>query len=90
MQGTEEAVKRPHNVEQLQETLQYWESYEEQLNENPGPREASFPNPGQDGDLHVREGLRIAYRKYLRTKSNIETLRSSSELGIFCGWFRYV
>ena len=74
LQGMNEAVQKPHNLEHLQVTPQYWESYEEQLNENPGPREASFPNPGQDGDLHEREGLRIAYRKYLRTRSNIETI----------------
>ena len=32
----------------------------EQLNENPSSREASLPVPGRDGDLHEREGLRIA------------------------------
>ena len=46
----------------------------EQLNENSSPREASLPVPGRDGDLHETGGLRIAYRKYLRTSSNIETI----------------
>ena len=46
----------------------------EQLNENSSPREASLPVPGRDGDLHETGGLRIAYRKYLITKSNIETI----------------
>ena len=72
--GTEEAEQRPPNLEQFQATLQEWKSYEEQLNENPGPREASLPNPRRDGDLHERKGLRKAYRKYLRTRSNIETI----------------
>ena len=35
IQGAEEAVQRSPNLEQLQETLQSWRSYEEQLNENP-------------------------------------------------------
>ena len=65
IQRAEEAVQRSPNLEQLQETLQSWRSYEEQLNENPGPREASLPNPGKDRDLHGREDLRIACRKYL-------------------------
>ena len=44
------------------------------LNSISGPREASLPNPGQDGDLHEREDLRIACRKHLRTKNNIEPI----------------
>ena len=74
MQGAEEAAQRPPNLEQLPAILQERESYEKQLNEILDFREASPPNPGRDGDLHEREGLRIAYRKYLITKSNIETI----------------
>ena len=62
IQETEEAAQGPPNLEQLLETLQEWESYEEQLNENPGPREAPLPNSRQEGDRADREGLRIAYR----------------------------
>ena len=50
IQGSEEAVQRSPNLEQLY----YWESYEEQLNENPGPREASLPNPGQM-EIYLKE-----------------------------------
>ena len=50
IQGSEEAVQRSPNLEQLY----YWESYEEQLNENLGPREASLPNPGQM-EIYLKE-----------------------------------
>ena len=42
LQGMNEAVQKPHNLEHLQVTPQYWESYEEQLNENPAPGKLIF------------------------------------------------
>jgi len=38
------------------------------------PRKAPLPNPGREGALNEPEGLRIAYREYLRTSGNIENI----------------